>query len=231
MCRWTRGKEVLVAGCACRRPSGARRGAGARVFSGFKRTSWWKSMTSMRSMQALTSFSVNSASPSPCLLSFTKSDMSMLKMAFVGCVIRMRPRKLVCPTTKGTAAQWSRWKCVISMQSTVLRSTSSKYGSDAMPAYPGWTPQSNMTLLPLYLASTHDRPTSEPAPRGMISSMSSPSVGAPVAAMDRFIPADISMGSAAMSAGACAGRSDLRILPRIEKRLARIPLSVPTLSR
>jgi hypothetical protein len=77
-----------------------------------------------------------------------------------------------------------------------------------MPAYPGWTPQSNMTLLPLYLASTHDRPTSEPAPRGMISSMSSPSVGAPVAAMDRFIPAEISIGGAAMSAGGSARRTD-----------------------
>jgi hypothetical protein len=42
----------------------------------------------------------------------------------------------------------------------------------------------------------------------MISSMSSPSVGAPVAAMDRFIPAEISIGGAAMSAWGSARRTD-----------------------
>jgi len=42
-----------------------------------------------------------------------------------------------------------------------------------MPAYPGCTPQSNITLLPLYDATMHERPTSDPAPSGMIRSMSS----------------------------------------------------------
>ena len=141
---------------------------------------------------------MKSASESAPLLSLTKSDMSMAKMAFVGWVMKIRPRKFVCPTTKGTAAQWSRWKCVTSIASMVLRSTSSKYGSEAIPEYPGCTPQSNITLLFLYLARTHDRPTSEPAPSGMISSMSSPSPEAPIAVIDRFIPADTSMGCVAM---------------------------------
>jgi hypothetical protein len=105
--------------------------------------------------------------------------MSMLKIAFVGCVIKIRPLKFVCPTRNGTAAQWSRWKCVTSSASTVERSTSSKYGSDAIPAYPGWTPQSNITDLPLYVAITHERPTSDPAPSGVIRSMSSLSGSSP----------------------------------------------------
>ena len=84
-------------------------------------------MTSMRFMHSATSFSPKSASEfSLCLLSLTKSCMSMAKIAFVGWVIKILPLKLVRPTTNGTAAQWSRWKWVMSMASTVLRSTSSK---------------------------------------------------------------------------------------------------------
>lgn len=83
-----------------------------------------------------------------------------------------------------------------------------------MPAYPGCTPQSNMTLLPLYATMWQERPTSEPAPKGMISRVSS-SPGAPPAttSMERFTPAVASMGVAirlqarALGTGGACGKS------------------------
>lgn len=80
--------------------------------------------------------------------------------------------------------------------STVSRSMVSKKGREASPENPGWIPQSIMMVLPLcpgnthwkrqnfksacrqqaaayiYLTMTQDRPTSCPAPRGMISTRS-----------------------------------------------------------
>ena len=94
-------------------------------------------------------------------------------MAFVGCVINTRPLKSVLFTRYGTAAQWSRWKCVMSATSTPRKSTSSKNGSDIIPLYPGWIPQSSITLFERNVATIHERPTSFPAPRGTTSSTSS----------------------------------------------------------
>lgn len=48
-------------------------------------------------------------------------------------------------------------------------STKSKNGSPASPPIPGWTPQSNRTVFPLYSSLTHERPTSLPAPSGISS--------------------------------------------------------------
>ena len=43
---------------------------------------------------------------------------------------------------------------MISMRSTVERSTVSRYGRDLRPAYPGCTPQSIITLFPLESAES-----------------------------------------------------------------------------
>ena len=42
----------------------------------------------------------------------TLSCISHLYIAFVGCVMKTRPRKLVLASTNGKAIAWSRWKLV-----------------------------------------------------------------------------------------------------------------------
>ena len=103
-------------------------------------------MSSILSIAASMSFSSKSR-PSSCP-TLTASCCRILKMAFVGCVMKTRPLKLVFSVRYGTAPQWSMWKCVTSSKSIVDRSTSSKNGSDASPEYAGCTPQSNMIVEP-----------------------------------------------------------------------------------
>lgn len=53
---------------------------------------------------------------------------------------------------------------VIKIASTVLQSSSSMNGRDAIPLYAGWTPASQTIVRPRYCRTQHDRPTSWPAP-------------------------------------------------------------------
>lgn len=55
--------------------------------------------------------------------------------------------------------------------STVLQSSSSIKGSEAMPLYAGCTPASHTMVFPRYWRTQHDRPTSWPAPKRVMRSV------------------------------------------------------------
>ena len=102
-------------------------------------------------------------------------------MAFVACVMKHRPLKLDVFRKKGRAPQWSRWKWLTSSRSISPATATSKNGSDASPVIPGWMPQSSIIFFPLYSSIIHDRPTSWPAPSGLMTNWSLSSGGTFVA--------------------------------------------------
>ena len=154
-------------------------------------------MTSMRCIAAWTSFSTKSASESPPFWSLTKS--------LIHGEDRLGRVRHQDPPAEVGVAHYERYRgAVIEVEvghqhrvdGAEVHLVEVRERSDA--GVPGMDAAVEHDAFALVFCQDAGSTNLDPAPRGMISSMSSPSVGAPVSAIERFIPDDTTIGAAAI---------------------------------
>lgn len=91
----------------------------------------------------------------------------------VGWVMYTLPANRVFSVRKGRAPAWSRWKWVMNIASMRDKSMRSRNGKEEIPINAGWTPMSKRSWVWRYFMWIQERPTSEPAPRGVIDMLDS----------------------------------------------------------